>query len=139
MIKILKLTYLDLYDINQIQSEMAQVHQFENEKVRVYGARISNLLNRAIDAIKIQSRSNDSIEIFKNTALHRFIEGLRDTNLRKSMRSQQLSNLGAAIEIAQKDESLEAIIQNNSQSPKSNSLKEKIVFQMNDHKLKSVI
>ena len=55
------------------------------------------------------------------------------------MRSQQLSNLGAAIEIAQKDESLEAIIQNNSQSPKSNSLKEKIVFQMNDHKLKSVI
>ena len=111
LINILKSTYMDVYDIQQIQSELAQIHQLEGETIRVYGARVSNMLTRAIEATKSAPELGTSANLFKGTALHRFVEGLRDQSLRKSIRALKFQNLKEAIETAQKDESSESIIE----------------------------
>ena len=113
LIKILKVTYMDVYDIQQIQSDLEQLHQLAAEKIRVYGARVTNMLSCAIEATKSRLGTAACAKLFMETVLHTFIEGLRDRNLRKSMRASKFDKLTDAIKIALKDEYSEDKIQSN--------------------------
>lgn len=105
LIKNLKTCFTKTFDVDSTHAELKSQKQEKNENINVFGARINDLLDRALEAVKERFDAAQAMGVsvmLNHAAITGFSLGLRDRTISTLLNSQKLDSLEEAISMATK-------------------------------------
>lgn len=103
LISLLKSSFARVFDVDAAHAELVNQKQTSDETIEVYGARVSAILNRALEAAceRFDAAQNVGVRaLLDHAAVNGFAVGLRDRLLSTLLASEQKKNLDEAISTA---------------------------------------
>lgn len=103
LISILRKTFAPAFDTNKAHTEIVTQSQKDNETAGAFGARISEILNRALESAAEHFDATQKVGVqvmLKHAAVSGFVSGLRDKVISTIIMKDNLNNLEDAINMA---------------------------------------